>query len=176
VAELGGIHWTNRSVINLAKGEDPIVVIEAKARDLVLHARDAGRQGPPFNPLGIADLLNIPVEANAEIQDARIVSSDAGLKIEFNPTQARERVRFSIGHELAHTFFPDVAEEVRNRGGSLHTAGDWQLEMLCNITAAEFIMPAERLHQALPSPQKHRHFRSNPRLPLRASPPRRARG
>src|SRR5258708_2928384 len=95
----------------------------------------------PFNPLAIADVLQIPVEANSEVQDARIMSSESGLKIQFNPTQARERVRFSIAHEIAHTLFPDVAEEVRNRGGTRHVSDDWQLEMLCNIAAAEFVMP-----------------------------------
>ena len=106
-----GIQWTNKSVVGLAQGQDPVAVIEGKARELVLRARDAGWEGPPFNPLAIADVLDISVEANAEIQDARIVSGESGLKIEFNPTQARERVRFSIAHEIAHTLFPDVAEE-----------------------------------------------------------------
>jgi len=141
LSEPRGIQWTNKSVIGLAQGEDPIAVIEGKARELVLRARDAGWDGPPFNPLAIADVLAISVEANAEIADARIVSDQSGLKIEFNPTQARERVRFSIAHEIAHTLFPDVAEEVRHRGGNKHVSDDWQLEMLCNIAAAEFVMP-----------------------------------
>lgn len=136
-----GINWTNRSVLDLAHREDPVAVIERKARDLVLQARDSGWQGPPFNPLVIADLLKIRVEANADIPDARTISTNAGLKIQFNPTQARERVRFSIAHEIAHTLFPDVADETRHRGGVNSTADDWQLEMLCNLAAAEFVMP-----------------------------------
>ena len=56
----------------LAKGEDPIAVIERKARDLVLRARDAGWRGPPFNPTAIADLLNISVEANANVADGKL--------------------------------------------------------------------------------------------------------
>ena len=49
--------WTNKSVLALAGEEDPISVIERKARDLVLLARDKGWKGPPFNPIFIADLL-----------------------------------------------------------------------------------------------------------------------
>jgi len=152
VARSKGIQWTNRSVLGLAKGDDPIAVIERRARDLVLRARDAGWQGPPFNPAAIADLLNIPVEANANVADARIMPTDTGLRIQFNPTQARERVRFSIAHELAHTLFPDVADEVRHRGGPRHVADDWQLEILCNLAAAEFVMPIGSLpaRQQLP--------------------------
>ncbi|MEX0300589.1 MAG: hypothetical protein AB3N28_16060, partial [Kordiimonas sp.] len=40
-----------------------------------------------------------------------------------------------------HTLFPDVQEMTRNRGGTPEIDDDWQLEMLCNIAAAEFVMP-----------------------------------
>ena len=135
------ILWTNRSVLNFAGDSDPIALIEAKARELVLKARDAGWSGPPYNPLAIADLLKIRVEANSEVADACTVTVGDGIRIEFNPTRPRERVRFSIAHEIAHTLFPDVAEETRHRGGSGSASDEWQLEMLCNIAAAEFVMP-----------------------------------
>jgi hypothetical protein len=133
--------WTNKSVIALAGGEDPITAIERKARELVLHARDQGWNGPPFNPMFIADLLKIPVTANASVADACIVATNGKLQIQFNPTQVRERVRFSIAHEIAHSLFPDVADEVRNRGGNKIAKDDWQLEILCNLAASEFVMP-----------------------------------
>ena len=136
-----GIRWTNKSVLRLAGAEEPIAVIERKARELALRARDAGWTGPPFDPIMIADLLGIPVEANASVPDARIVSKDRRLIIQYNPTQPRARVRFTIAHELAHTLFPDVADEVRHRGGNRQISDDWQLEVLCNIAAAEFVMP-----------------------------------
>jgi hypothetical protein len=107
-----GIRWTNKSVLRLAGDEDPIAVIERKAQALALKARDAGWKGPPFDPIMIADLLEIPVEANASVPDARIVLKDRRLTIQYNPTQPRARVRFTIAHELAHTLFPDVADEV----------------------------------------------------------------
>ena len=63
------------------------------------------------------------------------------MRIEFNPTRPRERVRFSIAHEIAHTLFSDFAEQTRHRGGPSTTGDEWQLEMLCNLAAAEFVMP-----------------------------------
>jgi len=141
VARTDGIHWTNKSVVRLAQGENPATVIEKLARELVLRAKDSGWEGPPFNPVAIADLLKIPVEANADVADARIVPTATGLRIQFNPTQPRERVRFSIAHELAHTLFSDVGDEIRHRSASPQNDDDWQLEMLCNIAAAEFLMP-----------------------------------
>jgi O-acetyl-ADP-ribose deacetylase (regulator of RNase III) len=133
--------WTNKSVLALAGSEDPIVAIERKARDLVLLARDKGWGGPPFSPIFIADLLRLPVTANASVADACIVSVGGKLQIQYNPTQIRERVRFSIAHEIAHSLFADVADEVRNRGGNKIAKDDWQLEVLCNIAASEFVMP-----------------------------------
>lgn len=135
------ISWTNKSVLQFAGKSDPVDLIEAKARELVLRARDAGWSGPPYNPLAIADLLKIPVEANGEVADARTVSTKTGVKIEFNPTRPRERVRFSVAHEIAHTLFSDVAEQTRHRGGTGTSPDEWQLEILCNLAAAEFVMP-----------------------------------
>jgi Zn-dependent peptidase ImmA (M78 family)/O-acetyl-ADP-ribose deacetylase (regulator of RNase III) len=135
--------WTNRSVVRFAEGEDdPVELIERKARGLVLRARDQGWEGPPFNPLAIAKLLKIPVEANADVIDAWTISDEKDrLRIQFNPTQPRERLRFSIAHEIAHTLFPDVGDAPRHRGGNRSDPDDWQLEMLCNLAAAEFVMP-----------------------------------
>ena len=138
------ISWTNKSVLKFAGNSDPIELVEQKARHLVLLARDAGWSGPPYNPLAIADLLKIPVEASGDVVDARTIATGTGVRIEFNPTRPRERVRFSIAHEIAHTLFSDVAEKTRHRGGDA-TSDDWQLEMLCNLAAAEFVMPAGSL-------------------------------
>jgi hypothetical protein len=72
-----------------------------------------------------------------------------GVRIEFNPTRPRGRVRYSIAHEIAHTFFPDCANQVRNRERHQEGAGDtWQLEALCNIAAAELVMPIAALSLA----------------------------
>jgi len=68
------ILWTNKSVLKFAGDTDPFLLIEAKARELVLKARDSGWSGPPYNPLGIADLLKIRVEANSDVVDARTVA------------------------------------------------------------------------------------------------------
>ena len=111
------ISWTNRSVVALAGKADPVQLIETMARQLVLRARDEGWMGPPYNPLVLADMLKIAVEANGDVSDARTVPTSQGIKIEFNPTKPRERVRFSIAHEIAHTLFPDVAESTRHRKG-----------------------------------------------------------
>jgi len=83
------MHWTNESVLRFAGGRDPVVAIEEAARNQVLAALDAGWQGPPFNPIKLADMRGIPVEADADVRDARTVARRGGLRIQFNPTHAR---------------------------------------------------------------------------------------
>ena len=71
----------------------------------MLKARETGWEGPPFNPIYIADILNIKVEANSSIADARLLYVGDGAKIEFNPQQHRERVRFQSLMNLLICFF-----------------------------------------------------------------------
>lgn len=136
-----GTSWTNKSVIRFAGNSDPVVKVQSKARELALKAMERGWTGPPYNPLQIANLLNIRVEPTFDVADARTVLSDGKPVIEFNPSRPRERTRFSIAHEVAHTLFEDVFDEPRHRGGSGSVGDEWQLEMLCNIAASEFVMP-----------------------------------
>lgn len=145
--DVSSIRWTNPSVKAFAKGADPLFAIEEAARNLVLKARENGWKGPPFNPLRIAEMLQVKIQANSSVADARLVATESGPKIEFNPQQPRERVRFSIAHEIAHLLFPDWSEQVRNRGGN-KTPDDWQLEMLCNVAASEFVLPIGSLSVA----------------------------
>jgi O-acetyl-ADP-ribose deacetylase (regulator of RNase III) len=136
--------WTNPSVAKLAPGEDPIVVVSRQARSIVLGAVEDGLQGPPFDPLQFARYLKIPVVAREDVHEARTVlaSGPRKLRIEFNPNRPQGRMRFSIAHELGHTLFPDCAEAVRHRSPHTIVEGDeWQVELLCNIAAAEFLMP-----------------------------------
>ncbi|HEO1760302.1 TPA: ImmA/IrrE family metallo-endopeptidase [Pseudomonas aeruginosa] len=135
--------WTNPSVLSFAAGGDPVAAMENRARQLVLQAMDNGWGGPPFDPLALATLLEIRTEARGDIPDARLrPSGDGQLVLEYNPMRPRGRLRFSIAHEVAHSLFADCREEVRHRGGETASRADnWQLEVLCNIGAAELLMP-----------------------------------
>lgn len=82
---------------------------------------------------------------------AHFVTSPDPLILEFNPTRPRGRLRYSIAHELGHALFPDASEEVRQRTHTGAVAGlddndAWQLELLCNIAAAEILMPADAVN------------------------------
>jgi O-acetyl-ADP-ribose deacetylase (regulator of RNase III) len=110
---------------------------------------DEGWSGPPFDPVALAERLGLRVIASDDIRDARIIADGASTRIEFNPNRPRARTRYSIAHEIAHTLFPDFAEQVRHRATYHELSGDeWQLEALCNIAAAEIIMPIGTLPSA----------------------------
>jgi O-acetyl-ADP-ribose deacetylase (regulator of RNase III) len=136
--------WTNKSVVALAGSEDPVAALTHRARQVVMKALDEGWSGPPFDPIALAELLKIPVIPRDDVPDARTVPvGKDGVRIEFNPSRPPNRVRYSIAHEIAHTLFPDCAAHVRNRATYHEVTGDdWQLEALCNIGAAELLMPA----------------------------------
>jgi O-acetyl-ADP-ribose deacetylase (regulator of RNase III) len=144
--------WTNSSVKLLAEQGDPVAVILVRARQIVMKALDAGWQGPPFDPVELATRhLGLQVAATADVREARTVPTGQSARIEYNPNRPRERRRYSIAHEIAHTLFPDYAERVRHRGShhAQHRGDDWQLESLCNLAAAEFLMPVGTLSQQM---------------------------
>jgi O-acetyl-ADP-ribose deacetylase (regulator of RNase III) len=135
--------WTHPSVVALGGHSDPVSTIAARAREIVFRGIQAGWSGPPYDPFALAELLKIEIEPSQEVVDARILPvGDEQFRIEFNPNRSKARTNFSVAHELAHTLFPDCAQTVRNR--SLHSQlghDDWQLEALCNVGAAEILMP-----------------------------------
>lgn len=137
--------WTNDSVREFSKGREPVSAMLHHAQNVVFDAIQSGWSGPPFDPIALADYLKISIAPSADVKDARTVpvgSGRRGLRIEFNPNRPRGRMRYSIAHEIAHTFFPDCADRVRHRSQHAAGAGDeWQLETLCNIAAAEILMP-----------------------------------
>ena len=139
--------WTHPSVLAFSGDHDPIEVVTQRARSVVFRALELGWNGPPFDPLALADLLRIETRPTSDVFDARTLPVGGNrFRIEFNPDRPTRRIRYSVFHEIAHTLFPDCADMVRHRGA--HTAGrsdDWQLETLCNVAAAEFLLPTGSL-------------------------------
>lgn len=144
------LKWTHPSVLTL-DDPDPISAITLRARNMVLDAIQRGWSGPPFNPFTLAEMRGVKVLPTDRVLDARTYSDDSEqFTIEYNPQRAAARMRYSIAHELGHTLFPDCADKVRNRATHQEmTADDWQLESLCNIAAAEILMPFGMLQEEL---------------------------
>ncbi len=145
---VSSIRWTDESVLRFAVGEDPIEKMERTARSAVFAALQKGWHGPPFDPLELADIRGITVRPNAALADARVFWQKERFEIEYNPHRPRGRVNFSIAHEIAHTFLDDCADEVRHRSHAKWEQRRWQLELLCNVGAAEMMMPVGSFRSA----------------------------
>jgi len=118
-----------------------------KATEVTLDAQQHGWSGPPFDPFALAEIRHIPVIPNADILDARILPVGAEkFRIEYNPNRPKARIRYSLAHEIAHTLFPDASKQIRNRiAHGDFQKDEWELEMLCNLGAAELLMPTGSL-------------------------------
>ena len=144
----GDRHWTHKSVHALMKDradhEDPVGVIRGAVRDLVDGARQYGWEGPPFDPIVLAELQGIRVTAGPEDMqhDALIRPLPSGdLEIVWSPTAPVVRRNFSLFHEIGHTLFSDCFELVRHRRDRERFDPDRELEGLCDLAAAEMLMP-----------------------------------
>src|SRR3569833_3263699 len=133
-------YWTNRSVLSFAGSDQPVYAMQRRVRALVLDAIERGWSGPPFDPFQLADFLSIDVVPSLDVLEARTGTVGSRFRIEYNPNRGVNRARYSIAHEIAHTLFPDCAETIRHRKPYHSSEGDnWQLEMLCNVGAAEIL-------------------------------------
>jgi len=68
----------------------------------------------------------------------------AGFQIVINSRCRLTRFRFTLAHELCHTFFYEIVPEIK----FCHRLVDPQEERLCNIGAAELLMPVLAVKKA----------------------------
>jgi len=107
----------------------------------------AGINGVPVDLDRLAQLQGIREirEANLGSTDAQLIPCDEGFVIEVNRFVGSQRRRFSIAHEIAHTFFNPRARAYR-RTGTLVTIPKERPsnpveEALCDMAAAEMLLP-----------------------------------
>jgi hypothetical protein len=70
---------------------------------------------------------------------------DGGMRVHLRATDSEERRRFSLGHEITHTFFPDYKLERHERFEGL--IGEFnrknRVECLCDFGAAQLLLPTK---------------------------------
>ena len=126
--------------------DDPVAAVRAKAAVVVreFHALFGGE--PPFNLTAMASCRGLfsSSEAPQHSKDSEIVpQQDGRVVMRINRDRPITRQRFSVGHEIGHTLFPDFQLKVQCRKA---LDRDWadpndQIEMLCDIAASEFLFP-----------------------------------
>lgn len=125
----------------------PDLVIRSLAQRML---DDAGQTKPPFRMTSLLSLCQVPLHPRIEIVDTPfdgyIYQRDGRYSIAVNAHHPLERQRFSIAHELGHTFFLPFRDTTRLRAastvcGNLRHHQDPVEERLCNMFASELLMP-----------------------------------
>lgn len=146
------IHPSVRALMEEAHaGETAEDVIRRKCREKVGIGKRAGWSGPPFDPFLLASILGIKVsiEEHAFPGEGYITGYQGRAFITIRPGTTLERQRFTLCHEIAHTCFPDVFEMGRSRGVQMESVAEKKFEALCDVGAAELLMPLDEFRRDL---------------------------
>ena|SRR6266404_2669560 len=158
---VGGHRYTDPDVLSLIKATgtlvDPRSAVVSQARQLLAKLKDFDSvPKEAFERLKIlASLAGIRIQAmdtdmrRKEKRDAVLITTESGRLVLYNPTRPMSRIVFSIAHEISHTFFPNSAKGTRFRticNSSSKEANE--LERLCDLGAAELLMPKDEFQAA----------------------------
>jgi Zn-dependent peptidase ImmA (M78 family) len=135
-------------LVRSAGAADAAEAIRKHARELIqLHVDQLGEPELPIDMEVLASLRGIiqSEERPMHSADAELVpDGTGGVKMRVNPDRPETRRRFSIAHEIVHTFFPDYTTKPWCRTDARYrdrTDPDEYLEMLCDLGAAELLFP-----------------------------------
>ncbi len=116
-------------------------------------AKERGGLSAPVDPVQFADSCGVlNIEYRHMIPEAVLTAVEGGFVVYLQdnfilPNRNKTRERFSLAHELAHTFFYDRNQEVpRPMKGS--PRGE-KLERLCHLAASEILLPSPLLKKEL---------------------------
>jgi Zn-dependent peptidase ImmA (M78 family) len=137
-----------KELVRATGAVDAPAAIRLKARELIqLFVASFGEPTMPINVDVLASLRGIgrSEDMPRHSADAEIVpDGTGGVTMRVNPDRPETRQRFSVAHEISHTFFPDYSTKRWCRPDARfrdRTNPDEYLEMLCDIAAAELLFP-----------------------------------
>lgn len=122
--------------------------IRKKARALIRQYEETfGRPEMPIDVNILTSLQGIHVSGDLPVQspDAELAPrTEGGVEMRVHPDRPETRKRFSVAHEISHTFFPEYEKKSWCRTDARYRYRkdpDQYLEMLCDIGAAELLFP-----------------------------------
>ena len=105
---------------------------------------------PPIDVAALASKRNIQEirEVRMEMDGKILRIPGGGYRVEVNAAHSAARKRFTCAHEIGHTFFFDLGDKSTEKTRALvedanlrNLTVDNQEEALCNLAAAEILMP-----------------------------------
>ncbi len=122
--------------------------VRQMARELVTKfVQSFGEPVIPFNLEALASFIGIPISNEQPLYstDGELAADKTGKVImRINSDRPETRQRFSIAHEISHTFFPGYSNKVQCRTDARHRHRDNpddHLEILCDVGASELLFP-----------------------------------
>ena len=141
--------WLSSKIDNKNQKE-PIIKLAEEV--LKRYKEEVGNLNPPIDLIDLGECLDIKVKKillSKDINcDALLIPIVGGFKIKLkneDKLHSTYRTRFSCAHEMAHTFFYEIED-----GGVPFRAvpgGSKYEEKLCDIAAAELLMPKDALEK-----------------------------
>lgn len=130
--------------------ENPVRAIRQRAGRLVEHALGLGWEGPPFDMELLASLSGLRIELVDTLGEGREASCIPGA-ILLSRNSPSNRKRYSIAHEIIHLLVPDSdgSDHIGSLAADVRDAANGELELLCQIGAAELLMPAAAFETAM---------------------------
>jgi Zn-dependent peptidase ImmA (M78 family) len=127
---------------------DAVEAVRIRARELVdlaVASFDEATKPPEIDVLASLRGIVRSDERPTHSPDAELVpDGSGGVAMRVNPDRPETRQRFSVAHEVSHTFFPNYTTKVWCRTDARFRDRDKlddYLEMLCDIGAAELLFP-----------------------------------
>ena len=137
-----------KELVRTTGAQDAPSAIRIHARQLLdLYQAQFGQPTIPLSVDVLASLRGIrrSDELPHHSEDAELApDGQGGVTMRVNPDQPVTRQRFSVAHEISHTFFPDYKLKEWCRTDARYrdrSNPDEYLEMLCDIGAAELLFP-----------------------------------
>jgi hypothetical protein len=137
---VGKLAWQLCS--SMVTASDPVDAIKKRAMRLV---QESGLREPPFRPAFYASLRRVKDVTQKRMEiDGRLIPISDGFRIELRRDRPHGRRNFTCAHEVMHTFFYEAAPSLKALDNH-----DAEEEFLCNVGAAELLMPAPSFRQVV---------------------------
>jgi Zn-dependent peptidase ImmA (M78 family) len=128
---------TARSLRLVYGNKSPLSLFREKALEV---RQTTGVKGPPFDPFEYARRLDIRVEEREGMSlDGVLSLQERQFVVHLKKEVFGLRKNFTLAHEIAHTFFYGLLAHPNSFRGNV--SSDPEEERLCDVAAAELLMP-----------------------------------
>jgi len=111
----------------------------------------SNQNSPPFNPekiMGYRKIRKIVWDKKLKFRESLLIPIADGFIININPNKPDTRLRFSIAHEIGHTYFFDLNTSPPQRSYHVSSSRTWVEEGYACEIAREILMPEPYISKA----------------------------